>query len=350
MSLWADKYKPKNLDQLSYHKDLSTHLKKLANSDNFPHLLFYGPSGAGKKTRITAVLREIYGPGVDKLKVDQRQFVTSSNRKMLFTVVSSNFHLELNPSDLGMYDRVIVQDVIKSIAQTQQIDANAKHQFKVVIIDQADELSKEAQAALRRTMEKYTSSMRLILCCNSLSKIIAPVRSRCLLLRVGRPEEAEIAKVLQHVSSKEGYNLPKELAINIAQHADRNMRAALLSLESTAVKHPDLTSISQPDHLDWEKAIAKIADLIIQEQSPARLLAVRTHFYDLISKCIQPSIILKRLTFYLMERVSDDLKIKFIEKAACHEHRMRIGKKDIFHLEAFVANIMSIYKRHLNQM
>lgn len=106
----------------------------------------------------------------------------------------------------------------------------------VVIIDQADELSKEAQAALRRTMEKYTSSMRLILCCNSLSKIIAPVRSRCLLLRVGRPEEAEIAKVLQHVSSKEGYNLPKELAINIAQHADRNMRAALLSLESTAVK------------------------------------------------------------------------------------------------------------------
>lgn len=78
--------------------------------------------------------------------------------------------------------------------------------------------------------------MRLILCCNSLSKIISPVRSRCLLLRVGRPEETEIAKVLQSVSSKEGYNLPKELAVHIAQHAERNMRAALLSLESTAVK------------------------------------------------------------------------------------------------------------------
>lgn len=70
--------------------------------------------------------------------------------------------------------------------------------------------------------------------------------------------------------------------------------------------------------MDWEKAIAKIAELILQEQSPARLLVVRTHFYDLISKCIQPSIILKRLAFYLMERVSDDLKLKFIEKAACH--------------------------------
>lgn len=60
-------------------------------------MLFYGPSGAGKKTRITAVLREIYGPSVDKLKVDQRQFISTSNRKMLFTVVSSNFHIELNP-------------------------------------------------------------------------------------------------------------------------------------------------------------------------------------------------------------------------------------------------------------
>lgn len=157
-----------------------------------------------------------------------------------------------------MYDRVIVQDVIKGIAQTQQIDSNAKHQFKgkekanckivnfickylsfiilVVIIDQADELTREAQAALRRTMEKYTSSMRLILCCNSLSKIISPVRSRCLLMRVGRPETTEIVRVLQDVAHKEGFSLPKELAVNIAEHSERNMRAALLALESTAVR------------------------------------------------------------------------------------------------------------------
>jgi replication factor C subunit 3/5 len=85
-------------------------------------------------------------------------------------------------------------------------------------------------------MEKYTSTMRLILCCNSLSKIIAPVRSRCLLIRVGRPDVTEIVRVLQDVSTKEGFVLPKELAANIAEHAERNMRAALLSLESTAVK------------------------------------------------------------------------------------------------------------------
>lgn len=85
-------------------------------------------------------------------------------------------------------------------------------------------------------MEKYTTTMRLILCCNSLSKIIAPVRSRCLLMRVGRPDVPEIVRVLDHVARNEGFELPKELAQNIAQHAERNLRAALLSLESTAVK------------------------------------------------------------------------------------------------------------------
>lgn len=97
-------------------------------------------------------------------------------------------------------------------------------------------MTREAQAALRRTMEKYTSSMRLILCCNSLSKIISPVRSRCLLMRVGRPETTEIVRVLQDVAHKEGFSLPKELAVNIAEHSERNMRAALLALESTAVR------------------------------------------------------------------------------------------------------------------
>lgn len=85
-------------------------------------------------------------------------------------------------------------------------------------------------------MEKYTSTMRLILCCNSLSRIIAPVRSRCLLMRVGRPEVPEIVRVLQDVSSKEGFELPSKLASKIADHAERNLRAAMLSLESTAVK------------------------------------------------------------------------------------------------------------------
>lgn len=116
-------------------------------------------------------------------------------------------------SDVGIYDRVVIQDILKEIAQTQQVDLNAKQKFKggpafstvelvsdpyvltpppVVIINEADSLSRDAQAALRRTMEKYMSNMRIILCANSTSKIIAPIRSRCLLVRVAAPEDGEV--------------------------------------------------------------------------------------------------------------------------------------------------------------
>jgi replication factor C subunit 3/5 len=127
-----------------------------------------------------------------------------------------------------MYDRVVIQDILKEIAQTQQVDLNAKQRFKgessgssrvqsevvgqiwgcwaerprpwlmntVVIINEADALTRDAQAALRRTMEKYMTNMRLILCANSTSKIIAPIRSRCLLVRVAAPTDEEVHTTL----------------------------------------------------------------------------------------------------------------------------------------------------------
>lgn len=79
--------------------------------------------------------------------------MTPSRRKLDVNVVQSNYHIELTPSDVGMYDRSVIQDIIKEIAQTQQVDLNAKKRFKVVVINEADQLSRDAQAALRRTME-----------------------------------------------------------------------------------------------------------------------------------------------------------------------------------------------------
>lgn len=126
-----------------------------------------------------------------QLKIDQRVFVTPSNRKIDVNIVSSNYHIELTLSDAGIYDRLVIQDILKEIAQTQNVDLNAKHRFKVVVINEADSLSRDAQSALRRTMEKYMANLRLVLCATSTSKIIAPIRSRCLLLRVGAPSDDE---------------------------------------------------------------------------------------------------------------------------------------------------------------
>lgn len=252
MALIVDKHRPRSLENLTYHHELSDRLRSLvwvpydpvyhlgvptnhalqAQSGDFPHLLVYGPSGAGKKTRIVATLKELYGPGVEKIKIDARVFQTSSNRKLEFNIVASVYHLEITPSDVGNYDRVVVQDLLKEVAQTQQVDQSARQRFKVVVINEADHLTRDAQAALRRTMEKYSPNLRLILLANSTANIIAPIRSRTLLVRVAAPTREEICDVLAASAEKEGWPVVKGLHQRIADESGRNLRKALLMYEA----------------------------------------------------------------------------------------------------------------------
>lgn len=126
----------------------------------------------------------------------------------------------------------MIQDLLKEVAQTQQVDLAAKQRFKVVVINEADHLTRDAQAALRRTMEKYSPNLRLILLANSTSNIIAPIRSRCLLVRVAAPTEDEIKEVLAKVGKKEGYKGSVALETKIAKECGRNLRRALLMYEA----------------------------------------------------------------------------------------------------------------------
>ena len=106
MALWVDKHRPTSLSKLDYHKPLASHLKKLVNSGDFPHLLVYGPSGAGKKTRIMCLLREIYGSGVEKLRIEHHSFTTPSNKKIEISTIASNYHIMVSKSfnGLSFYD------------------------------------------------------------------------------------------------------------------------------------------------------------------------------------------------------------------------------------------------------
>jgi replication factor C subunit 3/5 len=121
---------------------------------------------------------------------------------------------------------------LKEVAQTQQVDLNARQRFKVVVINEADHLTRDAQAALRRTMEKYSPNLRLILLANSTANIIAPIRSRTLLVRVAAPTEKEIVQVLNAVAKKEKFQPVQPLYERIAKDSNRNLRKALLMLEA----------------------------------------------------------------------------------------------------------------------
>ncbi len=230
--------------------------------------------------------------------------------------VSSAYHIEMNPADVGHHDRQVVQEIIKEIAQSPPIDYSSQKTFKVVVLNEVDRLSREAQHALRRTMEKYISAFRLILCCNSTSKVIEPVRSRCLAIRVPAPNKEDITKVLVSIGKKEGFTVPQELAANIADTAKGNMRRAILTLEAMKVNQGALTATTKVAPPDWEEYIAVLAKEIVEEQSPKRLLQVRLKLYELITHCIPPELIIKKLTLELLKKLDAEVKYEVVKWAA----------------------------------
>ncbi|KAM9979010.1 hypothetical protein ACTFIZ_000337 [Dictyostelium cf. discoideum] len=344
--LWIDKYKPTSLDKMDYHNDISINLKNMIKSGDFPHLLVYGPSGAGKKTRILAVLQEIYGANALKLKIDHRTFKhPTSSKSIQITTISSHYHIEINPGEAGSYDRVVIQTIIKEIAQSPPIDSASLGAFKIVILNEVDKLSKDAQHALRRTMEKYATFCRLILCCDSTAKVIDPIKSRCLGIRVPAPSQEEIEKVLNKVAIAEKFDLPSKLAVNVAKQSGGNLRYALMLLESQKAKQYPFQSTELP-LLDWENYISQIVKDCFEEQSPARLSIVRGKLYELLGHCIPPELIFKTLLLEIFKKLDHNMKFEIIHWASYYEHRSQIGSKPIFHLEAFIAKFMSIYKKY----
>ncbi|XP_064637150.1 replication factor C subunit 3-like [Lineus longissimus] len=349
MSLWVDKYRPNNLAKLDYHKDQAALLKKLVHGGDFPHLLVYGPSGTGKKTRIMCILRELYGAGVEKLRIEHASFVNPSKKKLEISTIASNYHIEVNPSDVGHNDRVVIQEIIKQVAQTNQLDSSSQREFKVVVLTEVDHLTKDAQHALRRTMEKYMATCRLILCCNSTSKVIPAIRSRCLGIRVPAPKIEEICQILQNICKKESLNLPMDLAKKIATKSNRNIRRAILTCEACKVQQYPFSPDQEVTEPDWEVFLRETAIQIVQEQSPKRLFEVRGRLYELLTHCIPPDVIMKGLLNELIINCDGQLKADVTRIAAFYEHRLQLGQKAIFHLEAFVAKFMSIYKRFLEE-
>lgn len=337
MALWCDKYRPTALNRLDFHCDQAEHLKKLLANGDVPHLLFFGPSGSGKKTRAYAVLRELFGSGVEKLRLDHQQFETQSKRKFEQVVISSNYHLEVCPSDSGFYDRIVIQDLIKNMATSGTL--TDKYSFKVVLITEADKLTREAQQGLRRTMEKYVASCRLILIAESSSRIIPPVKSRCLMLRVGAPTETEIINILKNTAKKEAVTLPPELSNKIANESDRNLRRAIMMMEAAVTRGN--SDVVKPQ---WQLQIKSLAQTMLRSQSAEQLKIIREKFYELMSHLIPSDLVMREVIKELLPNVDQSMKPKIISAAAEFEHRMCLGAKPVIQFEAFAAKVMALYK------
>lgn len=346
MLLFVDKYRPRELGQLDFHAGILARLELLAQLDDFPHLLVYGPLGGGKKTRVLATLAALYGSGVERMKIDVRQFATPLGRKLEFNVVLLPHHLEVTPSDMGTNDRVVMQDLLKEVAQLVPVDFSGTSKFKVVVVNEADRMTRDAQAALRRTMEKYLRNIRLVLVATSIANIIPPIQLRCLMVRVPAPSETEIAAVLAQVTARELLAADPAALSHIAGALGRNLRRALLQLEALTM-HNEVVAANTPlVPLDWEVVVREISSAALREQLVAQLQKSRPMFYDLIAHCIPPRTVLRQLAWQLVEGTQlDSRKQALVALAADYDERLSLGQKAIFHLEGFLANAMVVMEK-----
>ncbi|CAI2373948.1 unnamed protein product [Moneuplotes crassus] len=353
--LWAEKYRPQNFDSLLFNTSQTRRLKKLVESDDFPHLLFYGRSGAGKRTLIKSVLNELFGAGVEIMKSEIKEFKPTSSSLVVDCVVnSSQYHQEVTPSEVDRYDRVVVNSIIKEIAGSAKLNVDAENEdeektknFKVLVIHDLDKLSREAQSGLRRTMEKYMHNCRIISDCESLSRVLPPLKSRCVQIRVGAPKVEEIASTLQTIAGYESFELSDALAERIAKSCGRNARRAITILQTLRASKSFSSSTKIP-RLGFEEIIDGICDMTIKDQSPKQLRLIRNKFNDLLCTGIDAEIIFTLLAKRLMEVVHNSLKLQILYHAVNSDYRCSQGTKAIVHLEAFTAAVMVSYRQSMS--
>ncbi|KAI8816311.1 P-loop containing nucleoside triphosphate hydrolase protein [Fimicolochytrium jonesii] len=207
---WIEKYRPRDMNEISSQDEVVAVLKKTMESQNLPHLLFYGPPGTGKTSTVLALAKELYGPDIIRDRV-----------------------LELNASDERGID--VIRAKVKNFAKvtvTQTSVGFPCPPYKIIILDEADSMTQDAQSALRRTMETYSKSTRFCLICNYISRIIEPLASRCAKFRF-KPLDTDSTRArIEYICQNEGVNAPPETVQTLVKLADGDMRRSIMLLQS----------------------------------------------------------------------------------------------------------------------
>ncbi|XP_011494721.1 PREDICTED: replication factor C subunit 5 isoform X1 [Ceratosolen solmsi marchali] len=306
---WVEKYRPSKLCDLISHEEILQTINKFIDEDQFPHLLLYGPPGTGKTTTILACAKKLYTP---------QQF--------------NSMVLELNASD----DRGIgiVRGQILSFASTKTI---YKSGFKLIILDEADAMTTDAQNALRRIIEKYTDNARFCIICNYLSKIIPALQSRCTKFRFGPLASLQILPRLEYVIKEENVTVTEDGKQALITLSGGDMRRVINVLQSTwlafgcvnevnvysCVAHP--LPIDIKNIINWllnesyEFAYNKIQDL--KTKKGLALQDILTEIQVFVNKIEFP----------------DDILIDLIIKMAEIEKRVISGCNEAVQLNSLVA-------------
>jgi replication factor C small subunit len=310
-TIWIEKYRPQKLDDIVGQDEIVERLSSYVKSGNLPHLLFTGSAGVGKTTAAVTLAREFFK--------DSWQM---------------NFR-ELNASDERGID--VVRNQIKQFARTTPL-GDAK--FKILFLDEADALTTDAQAALRRTMESYAQTCRFILSCNYSSKIIDPIQSRCAIYRFKPLGESAVKEEVHRIAKKEGLSITKEAMDAIVYIAQGDMRKAINALQGAAIissKIDDkmvyaITSTARPDEID---------DLLKRSLGGDFDGAESVLAYLLHDRGIAPNELINQCYRAIVKMNLDrGLKVELIDHLGETDFRLSEGANSDIQMEAMIARFI----------
>jgi replication factor C small subunit len=315
-TIWIEKYRPTKLADIVGQDEIVERLSSYVRTGTLPHLLFTGSAGVGKTTAAVTLAHEFFQ--------DSWQM---------------NFR-ELNASDERGID--VVRNQIKQFARTTPL-GNAT--FKILFLDEADALTTDAQAALRRTMESYAQTCRFILSCNYSSKIIDPIQSRCAIYRFKPLGPEAVMEEARRIACREGLSITNDAMNAIVYIAQGDMRKAINALQGAAILNSTIdekmvyaiTSTARPDEIgdllkcslngDFEGAESLLTNLLHE-----RGIAPN----ELINQCFRAIIRLD---------LNRELKVELIDQLGETDFRLSEGANSDIQMEALIARFVLASQR-----
>jgi replication factor C subunit 3/5 len=351
--LLQDKYCPGNFDALDHAPDVTQFLRALAKQE-LPHLIIEGPRGSGKNLRTLLLLQEKFGHfSIRNIALD----IPGADQKDINIMVSP-FHYQINPSTHNFYDRMLIKAFTSEVLK-YKILTGVK--YRILVIEDADLLTQEAQESLRRTLELYISTCRFIFLVNNEGKLIDPLYSRCVKVRLPAPTEAQMHQILSNITRKEGLTVNADVLTAIVTHSKRNISKAIGYLEQFILAEPVEPRFFRREDYDvaWNISLKIITTIIEGTDIKITFDKIRELIYELITYGVEARTIIGNLLELALERLSkkNTTEIYRVCQFACErDSTVRMSSKPIYHLESFcihlfdtVKNIMEDKKKTLGK-